>query len=102
MDSENGISVCAGYGDFGLGIGGRQAVEHAAWAALMIAGEVAAEEARKRGKTYLVASAPPPSPAIYGFACDHPDAGESPPTRCSHSRPPASPSATVRRQDIDR
>ncbi len=42
----------------------------------MIAGEVAAEEARKRGKTYLVASAPPPSPAIYGFACDHPDAGE--------------------------
>jgi hypothetical protein len=46
-------------------------------AAIMIAGEVAAEEARRRGKTYVVASAPQPSPALYVFACDHPDAGKA-------------------------
>ena len=39
----------------------------------MVAGEVAANEARKSGKTYVVASTPQPSPAIYVFACDHPD-----------------------------
>jgi hypothetical protein len=43
-------------------------------AAIMIAGEVAATEARGRGKTYLVASASAPAPAVYVFACDHPDA----------------------------
>jgi hypothetical protein len=39
----------------------------------MVAGEVAANEARKSGKTYVVASTPQPSPAIYVFACDHLD-----------------------------
>jgi hypothetical protein len=42
--------------------------------AIMIAADVAAEEARKSGKTYVVASSPQPSPAVYVFACDHPDA----------------------------
>jgi hypothetical protein len=45
-------------------------------AAIMVAGEVAAEEARRRGKTYLVVSAPQPSAAVYVFACDHPDAAK--------------------------
>lgn len=44
-------------------------------AAVMVAGEVAAEEARKRGKTYFVASTPQPTAAVYVFASDHPDAG---------------------------
>jgi hypothetical protein len=43
-------------------------------AAIMIAGEVAAEEARRRGKTYLVARAAGGADAVYVFACDHPDA----------------------------
>ncbi len=43
-------------------------------AAIAIASEVAATEACRRGKTYIVASAPQPSPAVYVFACDHPDA----------------------------
>jgi hypothetical protein len=43
-------------------------------AAIMIAGEVAATEARRRGKTYVVARAATGSDAIYVFACDHPDA----------------------------
>ena len=42
----------------------------------MVAGEVAATEARKRGKTYFVASTPEPTAAVYVFACDHPDAGD--------------------------
>src|ERR1700678_4515368 len=42
--------------------------------AIRIAGEVATEEARERGKTYVVASTPHPSPAVYVFACGHPDA----------------------------
>jgi hypothetical protein len=45
-------------------------------AAIMVAGEVAATEARKRGKTYLVASTPKPAPAVYVFASGHPDAGD--------------------------
>ena len=46
-------------------------------AAIMVAGEVAATEARRRGKTYLVASAPELRPEVYVFACDHPDAGKA-------------------------
>ena len=42
--------------------------------AIRIAGEVAATEARKRRRTYVVASTPRPSPAVYVFAYDHPDA----------------------------
>jgi hypothetical protein len=45
--------------------------------AIRITGEVAANEARKRGKTYLVASAPQPSTAVYVFAYDHPDASKA-------------------------
>ena len=41
--------------------------------AIRIAGEVAATEARRRGKTYIVASTLQPAPAVYVFACDHPD-----------------------------
>jgi hypothetical protein len=37
-------------------------------------GDVAAEGARKSGKTYLVARAACGVDAIYNFACDHPDA----------------------------
>ena len=40
---------------------------------IRVAGEVAANEARKSGKTYVVASTPKPSPAVFVFACDHPD-----------------------------
>ena len=36
--------------------------------------QIADAEARKSGKTYLVASSPHPSPAVYVSACDHPDA----------------------------
>jgi len=43
-------------------------------AAIMLAGEVAATEARARGKTYYVARAACWNDAIYVFACDHPDA----------------------------
>jgi hypothetical protein len=43
-------------------------------AAIMIAGDVAAEEARRSGKTYVVARAAHGVDAIYVFACDHPDA----------------------------
>ena len=42
-------------------------------AAIMVADEVAATEARKRGKTYYVARAAAEADAIYVFACDHPD-----------------------------
>ena len=42
-------------------------------AAIVGAGEVAATEARKRGKTYYVARAACGNDAIYVFACDHPD-----------------------------
>ena len=40
----------------------------------MIAGQIASEEARKRGKTHYVAQAASGDNAIYVFACDHPDA----------------------------
>jgi hypothetical protein len=43
-------------------------------AAIQIAASVAADEARKSGKTYLVATTPARSPDVYVFACDHPDA----------------------------
>lgn len=46
-------------------------------AAIMVAGQVAAEEARKRGKTYCVASTPQPAAAVYVFASDHPDARDA-------------------------
>jgi hypothetical protein len=42
--------------------------------AIRIAATVAADEARKNRKTYCVASTPQPSPAVYVFSCDHPDA----------------------------
>ena len=45
--------------------------------AIMVAGEVAATEARKRNKAYYVARAAyidGGPDAIYVFACDHPDA----------------------------
>ena len=42
--------------------------------AIRIAGEVAATEARKSHKTYVVASTPSPAAAVYVFAVDHPDA----------------------------
>jgi hypothetical protein len=42
-------------------------------AAIMVAGDVAAEEARRRGKTYVVARAACGADAIYVFACDHPN-----------------------------
>jgi hypothetical protein len=41
--------------------------------ALKAAAAVAAEQARKSGKTYVVAMGLNPSPAVYAFACDHPD-----------------------------
>jgi hypothetical protein len=46
-------------------------------AAIVIAAEVAADEARKSGKTNVVASTPEPSAAVYVFACDHPDASQA-------------------------
>jgi hypothetical protein len=46
-------------------------------AVIMIAGEVAATEARKRGKTYYVASTAQPIAAVYVFAFDHPDARDA-------------------------
>jgi hypothetical protein len=46
---------------------------HTLLAAIMIAGDVAATEARKRGKTYYVARAASGHDAVYVFACDHPD-----------------------------
>jgi hypothetical protein len=42
--------------------------------AIRVAGEVAASEARKSRKTYVVASTPSPAAAVYVFAADHPDA----------------------------
>ena len=41
--------------------------------AICVAFQLADAEARKSGKTYLVASSPQPAPAVYVFACDHPD-----------------------------
>jgi hypothetical protein len=43
-------------------------------AATAIALSVAADQARKFGKNYLVALRRPPSPEVYIFACDDPDA----------------------------
>ena len=45
--------------------------------AIMVAGDVAATEARVRGKTYCVARAATRPDAIYVFACDHPDARDA-------------------------
>ena len=42
--------------------------------AICVAFQLADAEARESGKTYLVASTPQPSLAVYVFACDHPDA----------------------------
>ena len=42
-------------------------------AAIMIAAEVAAEEARKYGRTYVVGSTPSPSAAVFVLARDHPE-----------------------------
>jgi hypothetical protein len=41
--------------------------------AIRVAGEVAADEARKSGKTYVVASTPQPSPAVFVLARNHPE-----------------------------
>lgn len=46
-------------------------------AAIAVACEVAATEARKSGKTYVVARAACGVDAIYVFACDHPDASSA-------------------------
>jgi hypothetical protein len=46
-------------------------------ALIHIAKIVADAEARKTGKTYLVASSPQPGPALYVFAFDHPDASNA-------------------------
>jgi hypothetical protein len=46
-------------------------------AAIMIAGNVAATEARKSGKTFVVARAARGVDAIYVFAGDHPDASSA-------------------------
>lgn len=43
--------------------------------AIRVAGEVAANEARKSGKTYVVASTPQPSPAVFVLAHNHPELG---------------------------
>jgi hypothetical protein len=45
-------------------------------AATIIAVNVARDKARKDGKTYLVASTPPPTATVYIFASDHPDAAD--------------------------
>jgi hypothetical protein len=42
-----------------------------------MAADVASKEARTSGKTYVVASALQPSPAVSVFACDHPYAGNA-------------------------
>ena len=44
--------------------------------AICVAFQLADAEARKTGKTYLVASTQKP-PAVYVFACDHPDARDT-------------------------
>ena len=44
--------------------------------AIRVAGEVAANEARQSGKTYVVASTPRPAAAVYVFAGNHPDAAK--------------------------
>jgi hypothetical protein len=46
--------------------------EETFFAATGIAASVAADQAKKRGKTYYV-SLSEPSLAVYVFACDHPD-----------------------------
>jgi hypothetical protein len=65
--------------------------------AIMIAAKVAADEAHKSGKSYVVASTRKPSPAVYVFASDHPDASNAgisimyqltPAGECIHHRPP--------------
>jgi hypothetical protein len=46
-------------------------------AAIMVAGDVAAQEARNSGKIYVLARAACGADAIYVFACDHPDASSA-------------------------
>jgi hypothetical protein len=46
-------------------------------AATMIALSVARDQARKDGRTYLVASTPLPMAAVYIFASGHPDARDA-------------------------
>jgi hypothetical protein len=48
--------------------------DEAITAMIHIAKTVADAEAHHAGKTYLVGSSPLPEPALYVFACDHPDA----------------------------
>jgi hypothetical protein len=43
----------------------------------MVAGDIAATEARRSGKTYVVARAARGVDAVYVFACDHPDASSA-------------------------
>jgi hypothetical protein len=45
--------------------------------ALRLAADVASEQARNSGNTYVVATVLQPSPAVHVFACDHPDAGNA-------------------------
>jgi hypothetical protein len=51
--------------------------------AIRIAADVAAEEARKGAKTYVVASSRAPAAAVYVFAADHPDAMQSASASCT-------------------
>ncbi len=44
--------------------------------AINIASIIACAEACKSGKTFVVASTRQPSPAVFVFACDHPDASK--------------------------
>jgi hypothetical protein len=62
-------------------------------AAIMVAGEVAATEARRRGKTYLVASAPELGPKSMSSPAIIPMPARSASTSCSSSPLPAGASS---------
>jgi hypothetical protein len=55
--------------------------------AIRIAALVAEQEARKDGKTYLVATSSERWPDVYVFPHDHPDARRPTSPRCTPSRP---------------
>jgi hypothetical protein len=60
---------------------------------------IAADEARRRGKTYVVASTPEPSTAVYVFASDHPDASKA--GISIMYQHPAAPASAAPRRGID-
>jgi hypothetical protein len=61
--------------------------------AICVGFQLADAEARRTGRTYFVASTALPSPAVYVFACDHPDARNAAITIMVEQTPPASASA---------